>query len=110
MLQLLSRPAVMGLALMLILSLGDQSGAQTTRTKSKPPSAATAEQALKDSPRHGEWVDVPLVNSSVQVHSFVVYPQRSDKAPVVIVIHEIFGLTDWARAVADQLAAEGFIA
>jgi carboxymethylenebutenolidase len=39
-----------------------------------------------------------------------VYPERKDKAPVVLVIHEIFGLSDWARAVADQLAADGFIA
>ena len=45
-----------------------------------------------------------------RVEAWVVYPERKDRAPVVIVIHEIFGLTDWARAVADQLAAEGFIA
>jgi carboxymethylenebutenolidase len=78
--------------------------------KSKPPTEATAVAVLKDSPRHGEWVDVPLAGSDVKVHTFVVYPERADKAPVVIVIHEIFGLTDWARGVADQLAAEGFIA
>ncbi len=42
--------------------------------------------------------------------AFVAYPERKDKAPVVIVIQEIFGLTDWIRAVADRLAAEGFIA
>jgi carboxymethylenebutenolidase len=41
---------------------------------------------------------------------WVVYPERRDRAPVVVVVHEIFGLTDWVRAVADQLAAEGFIA
>jgi carboxymethylenebutenolidase len=44
------------------------------------------------------------------VRAWVVYPERSDKAPVVVVIHEIFGLTDWIRSVTDQLAAEGFIA
>jgi carboxymethylenebutenolidase len=42
--------------------------------------------------------------------SWVVYPERKEKALVVIVIHEIFGLTDWARGVADELASEGFIA
>ena len=42
--------------------------------------------------------------------AWVVYPERSDKAPVVLVVHEIFGLSDWVRSVADQLAAEGFIA
>ena len=44
------------------------------------------------------------------LRSYVVYPERKEKAPVVIVIHEIFGLSDWIRGVADQLAAEGFIA
>ena len=44
------------------------------------------------------------------VRAWVVYPERSEKAPVVIVVHEIFGLTNWVRAVADQLAADGFIA
>src|SRR5438270_502562 len=83
---------------------------QESSTASKPPSAATAGKVLKDSPRHGEWVDVALPGSDVKVHTWVSYPQRADKAPVVIVIHEIFGMTDWVRAVADQLAAEGFIA
>jgi carboxymethylenebutenolidase len=44
------------------------------------------------------------------VHAFVVYPEIKAKAPVVIVIHEIFGLSDWARSVADDLAANGYIA
>ena len=44
------------------------------------------------------------------ITTWVVYPERSDSAPVVLVIHEIFGLTDWVRGVADQFAAEGFIA
>jgi dienelactone hydrolase len=44
------------------------------------------------------------------IRTWVVHPERSGKAPVVIVIHEIFGLTDWVRGVADQLAAEGFLA
>jgi carboxymethylenebutenolidase len=75
-----------------------------------PPDNANAPQALKDSPRHGEWVDIALPESQTKLKTWVVYPEREGKAPVVIVIHEIFGLTDWARAVADQLAAEGFIA
>jgi carboxymethylenebutenolidase len=45
-----------------------------------------------------------------KVSVWVVYPERKDRAPVIVVIHEIFGLTDWIRSVADQLAAEGFIA
>lgn len=74
-----------------------------------PPSAATAVEALKTSTRHGEWVDVKLADGST-LRTWVSFPERSDKAPVVLVIHEIFGLTDWVRATADALAAEGFIA
>src|ERR1043166_5289443 len=67
-----------------------------------------AKAKLAQSPRHGEWVTVKHDNRSVQ--AFVVYPEVKTKAPVVIVIHEIFGMTDWARSVADQLAANGYIA
>jgi len=67
-------------------------------------------KTLTDSPRHGEWADVPIPGSDVKLHTWVVYPERPDKGPIVIVIHEIFGMSDWVRAVADQLAAEGYIA
>jgi carboxymethylenebutenolidase len=82
-----------------------------------PPDSEHALDALKNSPRHGEWVDIDLPvaagaesAATIKLKTWVVYPERKDKAPVVLVIHEIFGLTDWVRAVADQLAAEGFIA
>jgi carboxymethylenebutenolidase len=75
-----------------------------------PPGEANAKEALNKSPRHGEWVDVHVADMKSPLHCFVVYPEVKGKAPVVILIHEIFGLTDWARAVADQLAADGFIA
>lgn len=74
-----------------------------------PPLEADAVARLNASPRHGEWVTVPAGNGD-EVVSWVVYPERPDAAPVVVVIQEIFGLTDWIRSVADQLAAEGFIA
>ena len=74
-----------------------------------PPGAAEARTRLAASPRHGEWVMVRS-GPSDSVRSWVVYPERADRAPVVLVVHEIFGLTNWVRAVADQLAAEGFIA
>jgi carboxymethylenebutenolidase len=67
-----------------------------------------AKARLEKSPRHGEWVKVK--HGSREVHSFIVYPEVKDKAPAVIVIHEIFGLTDWVRGVADQLAEAGYIA
>jgi carboxymethylenebutenolidase len=75
-----------------------------------PPGEAGAKAALEHSPRHHEWVDISLPGKSTKISAFVAYPERKDKAPVVIVIHEIYGLTDWIRAVADQLAADGFIA
>ena len=75
-----------------------------------PPTEETAPDALNASPRHGEWVDVELPGSEVPISTWVVYPERSDNAPIILVIHEIYGLTDWIRGVADQFAAEGFIA
>jgi carboxymethylenebutenolidase len=67
-----------------------------------------AKQSLEKSPRHSEWVTLKHDNRSVQ--AFIVYPQVSGKATAVVLIHEIFGLTDWARSMADQLAAAGYIA
>lgn len=70
-------------------------------------SQAEYKQLLDDSPRHHEWVQV---NSGEQViHCFVVYPEISDKATTLIMIHENRGLNDWARVMADQIAAEGYI-
>ena len=74
-----------------------------------PPDADHAKEALAKSPRHGEWVDVKLPDGT-KVVTWVVYPEKKAKAGVVIVIHEIFGLSDWVRGVADQFANEGFIA
>ncbi len=67
-----------------------------------------AKARLDKSPRHQEWVKVR--NGSREVTCFVVYPEVKDRAPAVLVIHEIFGLSDWARDAADQLAAAGYIA
>jgi carboxymethylenebutenolidase len=83
--------------------------ANPTRDASLPPSEQDAKAALEKSPRHGELVDVK-VPSGGPVKTWVVYPERKDKAGVVIVIHEIYGLSDWIRGVADQLARDGFIA
>ena len=74
-----------------------------------PPGGDGAVEALNASPRHGEWAMVRLANGD-SVRSWVVYPERSDPAPVLVVIHEIYGLTNWIRAVADQAAADGYIA
>jgi carboxymethylenebutenolidase len=74
--------------------------------------AGTADHAarvLKESSRHGEWVDIKLPDGSL-LNSWVVYPERSTKAGVVLVIHDINGMRDIPRAVGDQLAQDGFIA
>src|SRR3982074_2249820 len=67
-----------------------------------------AKARLEKSSRHGEWVEFKSGERTIK--AFVVYPERKDKAPVVLVIHEIFGLTDWVRGVCDQLAENGVIA
>jgi carboxymethylenebutenolidase len=74
-----------------------------------PASAATVADRLAKSPRHGEYAMI-RTGASDSVRAWVVYPERSNKAPVVVVVHEIFGLSAWVRGVADQLAADGFIA
>ena len=67
-----------------------------------------AKPRLEKSPRHGEWVSFKSGERTIK--AFVVYPESKTKTPVVLVIHEIFGLTDWVRGVCDQLAENGVIA
>jgi carboxymethylenebutenolidase len=67
-----------------------------------------AKARLEKSPRHQEWVKVKQGTREVQC--FQVFPEVKEKAPAVVIIHEIFGLTDWPRSVADQLAEAGCIA
>jgi carboxymethylenebutenolidase len=78
--------------------------------KNLPPGEEQAKAFLEKSPRHGEFVDVKMPGSNTRINTWVVYPERKDKAPVVLVIHEIFGLSDWIRALGDQLAKDGYIA
>lgn len=67
-----------------------------------------AKARLEKSPRHLEWAKVKHGNR--EVNCFIAYPEVKDKATAVIVIHEIFGLSDWVRGMADQLAEAGYIA
>lgn len=76
-----------------------------------PPGSEHADARLAASTRHGEWVTIRTTpEAGDSLRAWVVYPERATKAPVVVVVHEIFGLSNWVRAVADQLAADGFIA
>ena len=67
-----------------------------------------ARARLEKSTRHREWITVKHDGRAVE--TFVVYPESKDKRPVVLVIHEIFGLSDWAQELADEVAAAGYIA
>ena len=67
-----------------------------------------AKQQLAKSPRHREWVKIK--NGNREVNSFIVYPEVNKKATAVIVIHEIFGMSDWVQQLTDELAEAGYIA
>lgn len=67
-----------------------------------------AKATVEKSPRHREWVTVKHGDRAVE--TFLVYPESKGKAPVVLVIHEIFGMTDWVEDLADRVAEAGYIA
>jgi carboxymethylenebutenolidase len=67
-----------------------------------------AKEQLAKSPRHREWATIKHNGRSVE--TLIVYPESKEKRPVVLIIHEIFGLSDWAQAMADEVAAAGYIA
>ena len=67
-----------------------------------------AQARLAKSPRHGEYVSIKEPGGRV-LQAWIVYPEIKDKAPVVVMIHEIFGLSDWAREMADEVASAGYI-
>ena len=75
---------------------------------SKATAQEWAQAQLKKSPRHREWAAVKYDSRAVQ--TFIVYPESKDKKPVVLIIHEIFGLTDWAQELADEVAEAGYVA
>lgn len=98
------------LGLMMTLVVGWESMARAQSETALPPAESEAVAALQASPRHMEYMELSDPALERSIHTLVVYPERKDPAPVVIVIHEIYGLTDWIKSVADQFAAEGFIA
>ncbi len=80
-------------------------------TMSMPDETVTHEWAkgqLAKSPRHREWVKIK--NGTREVNSFIVYPETNKKATAVIVIHEIYGMSDWVQQLTDELAEAGYIA
>jgi carboxymethylenebutenolidase len=91
------RPVLHFLALLLLLPLAVASLHAQDWAKAR----------LDASPRHHEYINLKHGDRTVQ--AFVVYPEVKTKAPVIVLIHEIFGLSDWAKEMADELAAQGFI-
>jgi carboxymethylenebutenolidase len=67
-----------------------------------------ARAKVDKSPRHREWVTV--THDGRKVETFVAYPEASKNTPVIVVIHEIFGMSDWVEEVTDEFAAAGYIA
>src|SRR5437762_13091512 len=72
------------------------------------PSRATAKDVLNATGRHPDWIRIPAGSS--EILTFATYPDRADKAPVLIISEQDKPMSDWMRAVADQAAGEGFIA
>jgi carboxymethylenebutenolidase len=97
------RPIPMLGTLVLLAFLAAPAMAQTL-----PASGEEANERLAASPRQAEWVTIAVGADSVR--GWVVYPERRENAPVVIAVHDNRGMSNWIRAVADQLAADGFIA
>src|SRR6266851_3755935 len=67
-----------------------------------------ARERIAKSPRHSEWVTIK--HDGRKVETLIVYPESKEKRPVVLIIHEIFGLSDWAQELADEVAEAGYIA
>jgi len=86
----------------------DPKPAPEAAPKSAEAKVAPPEARLDASPRHHEWIDV--ASGAEKVHCFVAFPEVKEKAPVVLVLHENKGLTTWVRAIADDLAAAGYVA
>lgn len=89
-------------------------GSATAPTADPDMTQDWAKQRLEKSPRHKEWVTVKYKpagkNAEREVNAFVVYPEVKNKATAVLVIHEIFGMSDWVQSLTDQLAEAGYIA
>src|SRR5437764_13291382 len=96
------------LALAALLLIPAAAFAQEHAEHQMPAAPNWAKAALEKSPRHREWVKVKNGNRSVE--AFVVYPEVKNKATSIVVIHEIFGMSDWVQMEADELAAAGYIA
>jgi carboxymethylenebutenolidase len=95
---------VLGMLLTMLLGVSLGAPGLSAQEWSQP----WARERIDKSPRHSEWVTVK--HDGRNVDTLVVYPESKDKRPVILIIHEIFGLSDWAQELADEVAAAGYIA
>src|SRR5450755_4833539 len=91
---------------MMLIAMGILLGAQTVSAQEW--SQPWARERIAKSPRHSEWVI--LKHDGRNLETLIVYPETKEQRPVVLIIHEIFGLSDWAQELADEVAAAGYIA
>jgi len=105
MMHLSTRGAVSYALVALIAALAGAAGMWLHAPRGRGQSALPARDSVTT---HGEWVKIKRGNQTIR--AYVAYPERKTKAPAVIVIHEIFGLSDWEPTVADRLAKQGFVA
>ena len=96
------------------LHLDHNHAATETMSNADPEAQDWAKQRLAKSPRHQEWVKIKYKpaggGSEREVSAFVVYPEVKNKTTAVVVIHEIFGMSDWVQSLTDQLAEAGYVA
>src|ERR1700731_289759 len=90
----------------MIVLVGIALGVQTVAAQEW--SQPWARERITKSPRHREWVTVK--HDGRNVETLIVYPESKEKRPVVLIIHEIFGLSDWAQELADEVAEAGYVA
>ncbi|HEY0788159.1 MAG TPA: dienelactone hydrolase family protein, partial [Thermoanaerobaculia bacterium] len=91
----------------LLLALFLAVGCASTAPAPVEPAAQTPSDQLNSTPRHDEWVRIP--SNGRDLHAWVSYPERADKAPAILLIHENRGLTDWVRSVGDHLSKNGLL-
>jgi carboxymethylenebutenolidase len=108
MIRLDTRGAISYALIALLAALAGAAGMWLKLGRSRPASDNPGPASRTPVTTHGEWVKIKRGNESIR--AYVAYPERKTKAPAVMVIHEIFGLTDWEPTVADRLANEGFVA
>src|SRR6476661_9004241 len=95
-------------------SMDHNHASSETTSSTDAASQEWAKQRLAKSPRHQEWVKIKYKPSGGsterEVSAFIVYPEVKNKATAVLVIHEIFGMSDWVQSLTDQLAEAGYVA